>query len=247
MRMKRHPAGAQRVDRDQQVDRGGEAAERQHVHAENPEILSVARRVQRRERRVGAPAGLGRAALGEEAEPEDHAAEDVEPERERGQARERHPPRADHQRHEVRREPEQERHGDEEDHRRAVHRQHLVVGVAREEVLVGRRELRAHEQREHAAADEEDDRREDVEDPDALVVGRREPRREAVPAPVGAAGRAQPCCHWPRAPSCRRRARRSARPSRCCRRPASCGRRRARASRAGCGRRAPGCRRARGR
>ena len=49
-----------------------------------------ARRVQRRERRVGGPAGLGRAALGEEAQVEDHAAEEVEPVRERVQARERH-------------------------------------------------------------------------------------------------------------------------------------------------------------
>ena len=45
-----------------------EAADREHVQAEDPEVLPVARRVQRRERRVRAPAGRRRAALGEEAE-----------------------------------------------------------------------------------------------------------------------------------------------------------------------------------
>ena len=63
-----------------------------------------------------------------------------------------------------------------------------LYDVARQEVLVRRRELRAHEQREHAARDEEDERRADVEDPEPLVVGRREPPREAVAAPVGAVG-----------------------------------------------------------
>ena len=63
-----------------------------------------------------------------------------------------------------------------------------VVGAFREERLVGRRELDAHREGEDAADREEDERRQDVEDPDALVVDRRQPRRHLARAPVGAEG-----------------------------------------------------------
>ena len=53
-------------------------------------------------------------------------------------------------------------------------------------VSFGRRELRADQQGEEAAEREEDERRPDVEDPDPLVVDRRQPRGEAAAAPVGA-------------------------------------------------------------
>ena len=44
----------------------------------------------------------------------------------------------------------------------------------------------ADQQREHAADREEDERRDDVEDPDPLVVDRRQPRADLAAAPVGA-------------------------------------------------------------
>ena len=48
--------------------------------------------------------------------------------------------------------------------------------VAGHEVLVRRRELRAHEQRQEPADDEEEQARDDVEDPDPLVVDGGQPR-----------------------------------------------------------------------
>ena len=131
------------------------------------------------------PARARRSARGEVAAVEHDPAEQVQPVRERVQARERHVARADHQRHEEVAEPGEDRHDDEEDHRRAVHRHRAVVGVLRQEVLVRRRELRAHQQREHAAR-----RRRrpsavhDVEDPDPLVVDGREPARDLAALPV---------------------------------------------------------------
>ena len=71
----------------------------------------------------------------------------------------------------------------EEDHHRP-HGEEPVVGVLRDEVVVRLgRELRAHEQRHHAGGEEEGERRDDVENSDALVVERRQPARHAAVAP----------------------------------------------------------------
>ena len=109
---------------------------------------------------------------------EDDPAEQERPVRERVQARERHVARADHQRHEVVAEAGEDRDDDEEDHRRAVHRHRAVVGVLRQEMLVRRRELRAHEQRQRCRRPRRTRATSDVEDPDPLVVDGREPARD---------------------------------------------------------------------
>ena len=132
--------------------------------------------------------------LREEAREDDEPAEEEEPVRERVQARERHVPRADHQRHEVVPEAREDRDDEEEDHRRAVHREELVVGVLGDEVVVRLRELGPHEQRHQAGREEEEERRDDVEDPDPLVVDRRQPAGDAAVAP-GRADRLGPDGH----------------------------------------------------
>ena len=79
---------------------------------------------------------------------------------------------ADLQRHEVDPQRQRDRHDEEVDHRRAVHREELVVAVARDDLQPRLGELGAHEQREHAAGQEEPEGRGHADaHRDALVVG----------------------------------------------------------------------------
>ena len=120
-----------------------------------------------------------------------------QPERERVQARERHVGRADHQRDHVVPEPGERGDDEQEDHQRRVVRDEHVERLRVEELVARLRELGAEEHREQAADAEEDDRRDDVLDPDHLVVGVDPevvaPRVRAVPGvvlgPRRAAGR----------------------------------------------------------
>ena len=61
-----------------------------------------------------------------------------------------------------------------------MHREELVEDVGRHQVAVRPRELQAHDQRLEATDAEEDERRDEVEDADALVVDRGDPRVRAV-------------------------------------------------------------------
>ena len=135
---------------------------------------------------------FGGAAGGEEREAEDEPGERVEPVRQGVQAGERHVGRADHERHEEVAEPGEDRDDDEEHHPRPVHRDDLVVGVARHDAAVGVRELRADQQREEAGDGEEEPGGRDVEDPDPLVVDGDEPARHAAALPGGDRSAARP-------------------------------------------------------
>jgi hypothetical protein len=119
-----------------------------------------------------------------DVQPAAATSQNQQPPREHVQARERHVPRADHQGHEEVPEPGRDRHDDHEDHRRAVEREQLVVGGRVEERVVRRAELDPHQQRLEAAHQEEERGREQVEDPDLLVVGGRDPVDPAG-APLG--------------------------------------------------------------
>jgi hypothetical protein len=144
----------------------------------------------RRERDIVKPAGIRGAADGQAGVDEQPRAQE-QPEGQRVHARERHVPRPDHQRQQVVAErPRRHRDDEEEDHRDPMHRHQLVVGVRAEHVLVGAQELRAHQQRLDPAGREEHQRREEVKDPDPLVIGRRHPAqgpgagRPYAPQPV---------------------------------------------------------------
>ncbi len=130
------------------------------------------------------PPGGGRAPLREEPGEDRQSADRQQPERERVDPRERHVERADLQRHEVVPEPREEREDHEEDHQGPVQREDLVVRMGRQDLRAGPGELRAHQEGEDPRDDEEGAAVEQVEDPDLLVVGRREPA-EGAPLRLG--------------------------------------------------------------
>ena len=99
----------------------------------------------------------------------------------RVQARERDIGRADLQRHEHVREAGEERRREHQQHDRAVHREQLVVLLARlDDLEAGLEELGADDQRHHAADAEVDERGDQVQVPDDLVVGGGDPPDEDV-------------------------------------------------------------------
>ena len=183
-----HAGRAHVVDRGDEVDRAEDRRQAGEVDHVDPRLLAVGGRVLlRRERDVGEPAGLGRGE--EERRVERHPAEQEHPVRPGVQPREGDVARADHQRQQVVREARPHRHDDEEDHRRAVHGEQLVVGLRRDERVLGRAELDAHQQRLDAAQHEEHHAGVEVEDADLLVVGRRQPRRSSRGARARPRGR----------------------------------------------------------
>ena len=109
-----------------------------------------------------------------------NAAERDEPEAKRVEARKRHVARADLQRHNVVGQAEEHRHRDEKNHRGPVHREQHVVGVRRQEGVVRHGELEADEHRLDAADHEKKQRRDHIQNADALVIDRGEPRHLPV-------------------------------------------------------------------
>ena len=159
---------------------------------DDPQVAAEPRRADRpRQRRVGEPAERRRAAVGEEAEQHRHAAEQVQPVRQRVEPRERQVGRADLQRHEVVGEGEPERDGEQVHHHAAVDREHAVVRLLGDDLQPGLGELGADDAGERAADGEEHERRDGVGDADRLVVGRRQPAHQRARQP----GVASP---WPR-------------------------------------------------
>ena len=77
-------------------------------------------------------------------------------------------------------ERERDRRDEEVDHRRAVHREELVVAAARGDLHPRLGQLGAHEQCEHAAGQEEPERRGAQAQRDALVVGAHRQPDEAA-------------------------------------------------------------------
>ena len=120
---------------------------------------------------------------------EQDAGQRQHPQRERVDARERHVRGADLERHDVVPEARQHRDHEQEDHERGVHREQLVVAEVGHELEAGQRQLGADAQGQDAADEEEDERVDDVHDPDLLVIGRRHPVVQA--APVRRGGRRQ--------------------------------------------------------
>ena len=114
-------------------------------------------------------------------------AERQHPERQRVDPRERHVRRADLERHDVVPEARQHRDDEQEDHHRPVHREELVVERSSwTSWRPGAASSVRTAEGEEPADEEEDERVDDVEDPDLLVVGRRHPLVQA--APVGGGG-----------------------------------------------------------
>ena len=188
----RHPAPAHAgrahvVDRRDEVDRAEDRGQAREVDHVDPRLLPVGwRELLQRQRHVGEPAGLRRRE--EQRAVQRDAAEQEHPVRPRVQPRERDVARPDHQRDEVVREARPHRHDDQEDHRRPVQREDLVVLLGRQERVLRRPELDPQQQRLDPAEHEEHEDRVEVEDPDLLVIGGRQPRDPAAPRAVDVVG-----------------------------------------------------------
>ena len=134
------------------------------------------------QRRVAGPAGVEGAAGDDEAGQEEQAGHRQHPERERVQARERHVRRPDHQRQDVVRDPGEDRDHEDEDHQRRVGREEAVVEARVDDLRAGLGELGADQHRDQPTAEEEEEGRDDVLDPDHLVIG---VELEVVPPRLG--------------------------------------------------------------
>ncbi len=69
---------------------------------------------------------------------------------------------------------------EEEHHDDPVHGEELVVGVVAHQIAGGRREIEANEDREGAADEEEERHRRQIQQGNALMVARQQPRLDAV-------------------------------------------------------------------
>ncbi len=166
----RHAGRARHQDADDQLDRAGDRADLDEADAEQPEVGVEPGRVDAaRQRRVHEPAAVGRQADEQGAE-ERQTADRVRPVGIRRQARERQVARAEHVRQQIDRERLDHRHGEQEHHHRAVHREDLVVGSCRKQRVAGQRELRPHQEAEHAGEQQEEQRGRDVQLADVGVV-----------------------------------------------------------------------------
>ena len=159
------------------VDRGSDAAEAGNQQRQSPEVRAVsARKCLRGQRRVGEPshvrsvAGPIQSVAADKAEIEEQSAEGRHPEAEGVQTRKRHIARADHQGDQIVRESKHHRHGHEENHGRAVHREHPVEHLRRDEIVVRTNELDPHDGRFNSADHEKHQRIKDVQDAQPFVI-----------------------------------------------------------------------------
>ena len=186
----RHAGRAKLDDGGDEIHRAEQRRRDEQHHADEPERLAV-RRNGRRQRRIGSPARLRRAAGNEKAHEHHHAAEEKRVEARHVDARKSHVRRADHQRHDVVAERrERQRHDAEEHHDGAVHRAEGIVKVGRNRAARRRlaedffeqraehrhrharmRDLPAHQHHQEKSEQHEAERHETVLDADDLVVG----------------------------------------------------------------------------
>ena len=150
---------------------GDEDAERRRDH------VRVGRH--RAERRVERPAGID--AARDERIQREQPADDVDVPAQQIQLRKREILRADHHRdEEVAQHRRNRRDQEEEHHDDAVHREELVVGLVGHQIAGRRRELEADQHGERAAEEEEERDGGQIEQRDALVIARQQPRLDAV-------------------------------------------------------------------
>src|SRR5438876_813861 len=94
----------------------------------------------------------------------------AQPETERIQPWKRHVPRADHQRGQVVRKPEQNGHGHEENHGRTMHREHAVEDLWRNKVIVRIHQLDANDDGFGSTDDKKRQGIEDVKNAQPFVI-----------------------------------------------------------------------------
>ncbi len=147
------------------------------------------------ERRIGQPADIGRAAhavkaeAADETEIEEQPAEGRHPEAECIEPREGHVARADHQRNQIIGDAEQNRHAHQKHHGGAVHGEQLVVEFRREEVVVRDGKLNADGHRLGSGDEKEEERINDVENAQLLVIDGDHPAMQPLEQRRAARGR----------------------------------------------------------
>ena len=135
---------------------------------------------------MSTPPPMSAASAKQPADDVDVPAEQVDP-------REREVLGADHDRQQEVAERRRDRRDQEEEHHDdAVHREHPVVDVRGHQVAGRRQQLEPDQQREEAAEEEEDRDREQVQQPDPLVVGREQPGSASHPIRSGSGAPASP-------------------------------------------------------
>jgi hypothetical protein len=128
------------------------------------------------QRGIGEPSNVWRVAssvqaIGTyEAEVEEEGAKCGQPEAECVESREGHVPGSDHNGDQVIGESEHKRHGHKEDHRGAMHGEHLIEEVWRDEMITRGDKLNSHDGGFDATDHEEYKRKNDVHDAQPLVV-----------------------------------------------------------------------------
>ena len=196
----RHAGRAQIDDGRDEVERGRERRDTKDLETKHPEIHVVLRRVRlRAQRRVTEPSAVWRHAE-EDWRRDEQSAKQIDPVAERVEARERHVARADLQRNEKVEKRRRHGHDGEEDHGRAMHREQLIVHLGRYNVAVRSNELETKHCGFKTAEDEEDQRGNEVELPDSLVIDRRQPTPDTLGGVLrrccsGVMGRCDCGCH----------------------------------------------------
>ncbi len=173
----RHALATHAEDGGDDVDGSSDAADAGNQQRQSPEVRAVSgRKCLRGQGSVGEPADVRSVACSvksvaaDETEIEQQSAESRHPEAEGVQTRKRHIARANHQGNQVIRESKHHRHGDEEDHGGAMHGEHAVEHLRRDEVVVRTDQLDAHDRRFHSSDHEKHQRIEDVQDAEAFVI-----------------------------------------------------------------------------
>ena len=164
------PRGAQRAHRGDEVDREADEPEGREGGSRDPRVGAVGgREGEVGERWQGRRAGLRRGV--EEAPEERHPARQVEVVRELVEARQRHPPRSDLQRHDVADHTQRQGHAGEDDegHGRRAHQ--AVEDLRLDQRVLREHQLQAHEEKLRRREGEESERGGDVEQRDDLVIG----------------------------------------------------------------------------
>ncbi|KAG0956919.1 hypothetical protein G6F31_012558 [Rhizopus arrhizus] len=170
-------------DGDEQVDAGQQCSDTGGL--QRPDVVVDTHpwtELDTRQRRIGDPAGHGEFANTQRDHHQRGAAHEA-PEAEGVEERERHVARADLQRHDHVHQPQDQGRGHEEDHDDAMRREDLVVVVRRQVaggVAHGHGLLGAHHDGVGKAAQQHDQRDDDVHHADALVVDGGQPFRPEV-------------------------------------------------------------------
>src|SRR5208337_3803074 len=169
-------------DRGNDVDCRSDGPEAGNEQRDGPVVRTVTGRKRTRgQRSIGPPSHVGcisraiEPASAEKAEVEKKSSESRQPETEGIQAWKGHVPSADHQRHQVVGKAEQHRYAYEENHGRAMHGEHAVEDLWRNNVVMWIHQLRAHDHGFRPGDAKKKQGIEEVQNTQSLVINRGYP------------------------------------------------------------------------